>query len=152
MKKKKGYMLTETVIAIAIILLISFSFFSLSLFINNNYQKSVTITLAINQIENILTIFKSSSFIESEVFDTTEFEENIYFALNINTIDKKTISLDKTEYTIIFNNNLEPYTNGEVEIIFEITKVETQVSCWVKVLKTDKQIYEMPNVFYKAVA
>jgi len=152
MKKEKGYMLTETIIAIAIILVISFSFFSLSLFVNSNYQKSTVIVLGLNQIENILTIFEESSFLESEEFTTTTFEENLNFAFDTNETNKQIISSERINYSINFNSQLNIESNGEIEIFFEIIKTNTQVSFSAKILKLSKQIYEMPNAFFKAVA
>ena len=152
MKKKKGYMLTETVVAIAIILLISFSFFSLSLFVNSNYQKSNAITFGVNQIENILSTFLASSFAESEVFTTAVFENNLNFVYNSNEFNKQNITAEKVKYTIVFDSNFQIAPSGEMQIVFDITKSETQVSFFAKLLKNSKQIYEMPTAFYKAVA
>lgn len=152
MKKKKGYMLTETVVAIAIILLISFSFFSLSLFVNSNYQKSNAITFGVNQIENILSTFLASSFAESEVFTTAVFENNLNFVYNSNEFNKQNITAEKVKYTIVFDSNFQIAPSGEMQIVFDITKSETQVSFFAKLFKNSKQIYEMPTAFYKAVA
>ncbi|MDD4815697.1 MAG: hypothetical protein PHQ62_00975 [Clostridia bacterium] len=152
MEHKKGYMLTETVIAIAIILVMSFSFFSLCLFVNSNYQKSTITTLAINQTNNILTTFMASSFIQNESFSTTMFEQNLFFALEANSINPKPLTPQTTEYTINFDNNLSPNSDGKIKIVFEIALTENQVSFWAKVLKAEKQIYQMDNPFFKAVA
>ena len=142
---KKGFTLSETVVALAVILVIVLAFYSFANFSRAAHQRTMATNFGILQVENIKNIFDASTFQQNNFQNFQSHFAEVYDDVNIN------ISANSCDFVIYTTLDGGQSSNGDVACKFEINIANNWATLSGAVEYNNKIVFEM-QPYQKAVA
>lgn len=142
---KKGFTLSETVVALSVILIIVVAFYSSASFVQSAHQRTMATNFGVLQVENIKNIFDASTFENANMF--SDFNQNIiavYGEIEITTTQN---SCNFQICTTLQGGNFE---NGAVVCNFAVDIMQDWALLSAQVMHKNKIVFQL-EPYQKAV-
>lgn len=143
---KKGFTLSETVVALAVILIIVVAFYSSASFVRSAHQRTMATNFGVLQVENIKNIFDASTFENANMF--SDFNQNIIAVYGEIEITNTQNFCNFQIYTTMQGGNVE---KGAVACNFTVDIVQDWAVLSAQVMHKNKVVFEL-EPYQKAVA